>query len=261
VRFLWLAFATLVAALLVVTHGHALEVPKLEGRVNDHAGLLSADARQRLEQKLAAHEKATGQQFALLTLKSLEGDPLEDFTIRTVEAWKLGGAKNDDGLLLLVVKDDRKVRIEVGHGLEGSITDAFSSRVIRQVITPRFKAGDYPGGIEAGLDALTRHETQGAAQGPAEERPRRREGLPIGSLVTVLFFLVPFLIPFWFAGRRSGGFGGRGRRGSGWYGGLGGFGGGFGGGGFGGGGFGGSSGGGFSGGGGSFGGGGASGSW
>ena len=254
-RVVWLAFATLVAALLIVTQSHALEVPKLEGRVNDRAGLLPPDAKARLEQKLEAHEKATGQQFAVLTLKSLEGDPLEDFSIRTVEAWKLGSEKNDEGLLLLVVKDDRKIRIEVGHGLEGSITDALSARLIRQEMAPHFKAGDYAGGIEAGIDRLIRHETPGAPQEIADRPPARHDGPPLGIVLALLLFLSPLLVPILLAGQK-GRFGGRGRRG-GFYGG---FGGGFGGGSFGGG-FGGSSGGGFSGGGGSFGGGGASGSW
>lgn len=249
-----LKLTTLWLALLIVTPAGALEVPKLGGRVNDHAEILPDDAEQRIDRKLESHEKATGQQFAVLTLHSLEGDSLEDFSIRTVEAWKLGSKEKDQGLLLLVVKDDRKVRIEVGHGLEGSITDAFSSRVIRSVLVPAFKTGDYASGVESALDLLIRRETTGASA-PPEEPVRRRQKPAIPSLAVVLLFLVPFLLPFFFASR-----GGFGRRRSGGLGGLGGFGAGSYGGGFsGGGGFG--RGGGFSGGGGSFGGGGASGSW
>src|SRR5262245_11249614 len=96
----------------------ALEPPALVARVNDLAELLPADSERSLEQMLADHERKTGHQFAVLTIPSLEGDPLEDFSIRTVEKWKLGHAKTDDGLLLLVVKNERKVRIEVGYGLE-----------------------------------------------------------------------------------------------------------------------------------------------
>ena len=256
------AFAALVATLLFVTGAHALEVPKLEGRVNDLADVLPDDAERRIGEKLLAHERATGQEFAVLTLKSLEGDALESFSIRVVEAWKLGEKKRDDGLLLLVVKDDRKVRIEVGHGLEGSITDAFSSRVIRNVIVPAFKTGDYPKGIEDGLDALVRHETAGAAPDPLTESPRDTGPGPwraVSSLLMLLLFGMPFLIPFLIAASSSRGSGRR-RGFGGWYGGWGG-GGGFGGGSFGGGGGGFSGGGVFSGGGGSFGGGGASGSW
>jgi uncharacterized protein len=254
VRLVWLALSTVVALLFFVTRAEALAVPKLEGRVNDYADVLSPDAEQRINRTLEAHEKATGQQFAVLTIKSLEGDPLEDFSIRTVEAWKLGREKQDDGLLLLVVKDDRKVRIEVGHGLEGSITDALSSRVIRSVIVPSFKTGDYARGIEGALNVLIRHETGGATE--LAEPPTPRQGSrKVSPLFALLLFVVPFLIPFFILSRMSGGRGRWGRSG-GFYGGYGGWGGG---GGFGGG-FGGSSGG-FSGGGGSFGGGGASGSW
>jgi uncharacterized protein len=258
IRLVWLKLSALLLALFVVTSAGALEVPKLGGRVNDHAGILPDDSEQRIDRKLESHEKATGQEFAVLTLRSLEGDSLEDFSIRTVEAWKLGSKEKDQGLLLLVVKDDRKVRIEVGHGLEGSITDAFSSRVIRSVLVPAFKTGDYASGVESALDLLIRHETNGASV-PAEKPVRRRQKPAIPSLAVVLLFLVPFLLPFFFAAR--GGYGRRRSRGLGhWYGGLGGLGtGSYGGGWSGGGGFG--RGGGFSGGGGSFGGGGASGSW
>jgi uncharacterized protein len=252
----------LAATLLFVSGANALEVPKLEGRVNDLADVLPADAEQRISQKLQAHEQATGQQFAVLTLKSLEGDALESFSIRVVEAWKLGREKQDDGLLLLVVKDDRKVRIEVGHGLEGSITDAFSSRIIRDVIVPAFKTGDYAKGIEDGLNVLVRHETGGTfEEQPRAEPPREGPGpgRAIASLLVLLLLGLPFLIPFLIVMSGSG----HGRRGGfgGWYGGFGGggWGGGFSGGSGSGGGF--SGGGGFGGGGGSFGGGGASGSW
>jgi uncharacterized membrane protein YgcG len=259
VRLILLSLGMTALALFVARPLHALEVPKHTGRENDYADVLPGEAEQRIERKLEAHEKATGQQFAVLTVRSLEGDALEDFSIRTVEAWKLGSKEKDEGLLLLVVKDDRKVRIEVGHGLEGSITDAYSSRVVRSVLVPAFKTGDYVAGIEGALDLLIRHETSGATV-PLEEPTRRRDKPSVPWLFAVLLLLAPFLIPLFFVSRR-GAFGRRGSRfPGGFYGGLGGFGGGsYGGGGFGGGGFG--RGGGFSGGGGSFGGGGASGSW
>src|SRR6185436_3359338 len=107
----------------------------------DIAEMLSPTAEQQLEQKLSAYENNSQHQFALLTIDSLEGDALEDFSIRTVEAWKLGKKGKDDGLLLLVVERDRKLRIEVGYGLEGDITDAVSARVIRNVLGPALRAG------------------------------------------------------------------------------------------------------------------------
>ena len=97
---------------------------------------------------LKAHEKASTQQFAVLTIPSLEGDPIEDFSIRTVEAWKLGTKAEDNGLLLLVAKEDRKMRIEVGYGLEGEVTDLLSSRIINDVMKPAFRQGDFGGGFD-----------------------------------------------------------------------------------------------------------------
>jgi uncharacterized protein len=255
---LWLALATFVAMLFFVAPVLALEPPKLIGRVNDYADILSETDEARIGRMLESHEKATGQQFAVLTIPSLEGDSPERFSIETVEAWKLGRAKEDDGLLLLVVRDDHKVRIEVGRGLEGSITDAVSSRIIRGILVPAFKRDDYPGGIQRALGALTALETKGVANIPEEPPPERQQDHRLPAPIAMLVLLAMLFVPFWIArrgGRGPGGFGG------GWYGGYGGFGGG----GFSGGGggwSGGSSGGGgFSGGGGSFGGGGASGSW
>ena len=121
---------------------HALDVPALTGRVVDRADVLPPDAEQRITALLEAHERGSGQQFAVLTVPSLEDDPIEDFSIRVVEAWKLGKKGKDDGLLLLVVPKDRKVRVEVGYGLEGDVTDAVSARVIREVIQPAFRRND-----------------------------------------------------------------------------------------------------------------------
>jgi len=164
----------------------ALEPPRLEGRVMDLASLLDAGSVSRVEAGLKAYEDETGHQFAVLIIPSLEGDPLEDFSIRVVEAWKLGSEKADNGLLLLVSTGDRKMRIEVGHGLEGVIPDVLAARVIREVITPAFKAKAFARGIEDALGLLMqagRGEVVGAsaeAVRPAagESRcGRRRTGL------------------------------------------------------------------------------------
>lgn len=236
----------------------ALEVPKLSARVNDYADVLPADAERRIESELASYEAKTGHQFAVLTIDTLAGDPLDDFSIRVVDQWKLGKAKKDDGLLLLVVKNDRKARIEVGYGLEGDIPDAIASRVVRDVLVPAFKRGDYPRGIEQSLAVLMKRAgggDTGAPPGtglPQQPPPSVFALFVFGMLVIVVLSAV--------FGRRRG-FVSRGPRGWGGYG-AGGVLGGMAGGGFGrGGGFGGGGGGGFSGGGGGFGGGGASGSW
>jgi len=251
-----LAFGLAFAVLLVVGPAFALAVPSIDGRVNDHAGLLPPERAQHLDQRLGEYEKKTGHQFVLLTVESLEGDALEDFSLRTVEQWKVGRKKVDDGLLLLIVKKERKVRIEVGYGLEGSITDATSSRVIRRIVAPAFRSNDYAGGIEQAFTALMDADQTPAGERTGAARPGVRSSS--GPLKLLLFLLLPFGL-LWLlrrGGGSGGGMGGGGWRSGGYYGG------GFGGGGFGGGGFGGGSGGGgFSGGGGGFGGGGASGSW
>jgi uncharacterized protein len=257
-RPLWLVAWLSFALLLVVPMASALEVPALKARVNDYAGILSEPERERIEQSLAAHEQKTGQQFALLTVDTLDGEPIEAFSIRTVEKWKLGKKGKDDGLLLLIAVRDRKMRIEVGYGLEGDITDAVSARVIRETLAPAFREQDYASGIERALDRLMR--TAGGDPGAEPAAAPRRGGRPPRLNLGFLFFLIVVPLLLFFINR---GGGGRRRRDIFW----GGLGGGFIGGGFGGsrGGFGGSRGGGFgggfSGGGGGFGGGGASGSW
>jgi uncharacterized protein len=240
---------TLLVALLSVGRARAVDVPPLEGRVNDRAGLLPAEIKGELERKLAAYEAKTGHQVAVLTIPTLGGDPVEDFSMRVVEAWKLGRAQHDDGVLILVVPQDRKMRIEVGYGLEGVLPDAAAGRITREVMAPRFKQGDYAGGIVAAVDAVL-----GATGGEVTAAPRPKSPVSkVGGVLRTLGGLVVFglffgLILVMSIVNRLGG-----RRGGGVYFGGGGFGGGNGGG------FG--DGGGFSGGGGGFGGGGASGDW
>jgi uncharacterized protein len=142
-------------------HAQGLQtVPKLTTRVTDLTGTLSVTDKATLESKLQAFELRKGSQVAVLIVATTSPEAIEQYSIRVVEAWKLGraavqGKKVDDGVLLLVAKDDRKVRIEVGYGLEGSITDALAKRIISEQIGPRFRAGDFGGGINAGVDKLT----------------------------------------------------------------------------------------------------------
>jgi uncharacterized protein len=252
------ALAAFCVALLLAPGARALEVPELTGRVVDRADVLSPEAEARIGNLLEGYEKQTGQQFAVLTVPSLDGDAIEDFSIRVVDKWKLGKKGKDDGLLLLVVPKDKRVRIEVGRGLEGDVTDVASSRIIRNVIGPAFRSGDYAGGIERALNSLMRAASGKAPEGTeADQEPAPGANAPRGSAwwILILLLFAPVLLPLVFAlRRRNGGIGGgRGMfMGGGWGGG------GWGGGGFGGGGFGG---GGFGGGGGGFGGGGSSGSW
>lgn len=144
----------LLLLLALAAPASALEVPYLSGRVNDHAGLLSPSASARIEDTLRAWEKKTGHQAAVLILPSLEGEALEDFSIKVARTWALGRKGADDGVLLLVAKNDRKLRIEVGRGLEGDLPDALAGRIIQDEIVPRFRSGDFEGGVSAGVDAM-----------------------------------------------------------------------------------------------------------
>lgn len=142
------------ALALLAPSASALEVPFLSGRVNDDARLLDPGAAARLEQTLKAHEAKTGQQVVVLTIPSLEGEVLEDFSLKVSRTWKLGRTGKNDGILLLISKNDRKMRIETGYGLEGALPDALCGRIIRDEIVPRFRENDFSGGISAGVDAI-----------------------------------------------------------------------------------------------------------
>ncbi|HSL82938.1 MAG TPA: TPM domain-containing protein [Thermoanaerobaculia bacterium] len=212
---------TLAALLLSGAAAAAKEVPYLSGRVVDEAGIVPPDAASRIEGKLRAFEEETGAQVAVLTVPSLEGEVLENYSLKVAETWGLGRKSRDDGVLLLVARDDRQLRIEVGYGLEGALTDAEAGRIVRNVIVPRFKAGDYGGGIEAGVDAVvgTIRGEEGLIPedtGPIEGAPPDLAGRLMMALVffpvvgvfsaIALFgkgcqswFLYVFLIPFWTA--------------------------------------------------------------
>jgi uncharacterized protein len=165
----------------------ALEVPALQGYVNDYAGLISPEAKAKLANDLRAFEQSDSTQVVILTIPSLEGEDLEGFSIRVATTWKIGRKTRDNGVLLLVAKQERKIRIEVGKGLEGVLTDLLSGRIIDLVIKPNFKRGDYSGGLVAGVAAIidaTRGEFKGDAHGPAAQH---KKGAP--SFFTLLIFL------------------------------------------------------------------------
>ncbi|MET3889903.1 uncharacterized protein ABIE41_000979 [Bosea sp. OAE506] len=238
--------------------------PTLSGRIVDGANLIAPDARQRIEAKLKAHEDKTSDQLVVATVPSLQDVTIEDFANGLFRFWKLGQAKTNNGVLLLVAPKERKVRIEVGYGLEGALTDALSKVIITTAVAPKFKTGDFAGGIEAGVDAILT-----ILAGDAEEWQRRAsvrsdETSAVDVIAIVFVMLLLFILVAAFlreAGGKSGarrhrmrdgrwvtlppsssGSGGSGWGGGGWSSGSG-------------------SGGGFSGGGGSSGGGGASGDW
>ena len=245
---LWALFAALPAAAEPT-------FPKLTGRVTDAAGVLPADTVTALEAKLKALEDSTGTQLVVATVPDLQGYEIDEYGYQLGRAWGIGQKGTNNGAILLIAPAQRKLRIEVGYGLEGVLTDAVSSRIIRQAIVPRFKAGDIAGGVAAGADQLIAllqlpPEEQAAFAAQAKAASADQGDSPgWGALVWLIIIIVWIII----ASRR----GSRGRRsgpvilwgpgiGGNWSGGGGGGGGGFGG---------------FSGGGGSFGGGGASGDW
>jgi uncharacterized protein len=244
----------LLAALLAL--GAAGDVPALTGPVVDQAGLLSPTERQRLEELCRAANQGRGGetvQLQYLVVSSLAGEPIETYSMRVAERWQLGTKAKDNGVLVVVARQDRKVRIEVGGGLEGQLTDIQSARIIRNVIAPAFQSGRYGAGLyDAGVQILaaTGALPQDTAPRPAASEDQGIQISPLLIIAIIVGFLVLRGLLFGFSSRRRGGFWGGGGPFIG--------GGGFGGGGFGGGG---SSGGSGGGGGGGFSGGGASGSW
>jgi uncharacterized protein len=145
---------TCILSLALTTLSFALDVPPLTGRVVDLAHVLPPNTIESLTARLKAHEETTSNQVTVLVLPSLEEEPLESFSHRVATTWKLGQKGTDNGVLLLVAMKERKIRIEVGYGLEGALTDARSAQIIRSEIVPRFRAGDAPGGVAAGVDAI-----------------------------------------------------------------------------------------------------------
>lgn len=256
--------ALLAGLMMGAVPASAQEFPKLTGRVVDQAGLLSPEQEAALTQKLEALETASTRQLVVATVPDLQGYPIEDYGYRLGRAWAIGQKDADNGAILLVAPNERKVRVEVGYGLEPILTDALSSVIIQNQILPRFRENDYPGGINAGTDAIIAQlqappelAEQRAMEAAAAQQEESDGG---GSIMPLIFWgmvLVFVILPMLRGGRRGRryrkgggpiviwgpGMGGGGSGGSSWGGG-------------GGGGFGG-----FGGGGGSFGGGGASGGW
>lgn len=190
-RLRFLAALACVAGLLAGAPAPAqslVEVPPLTSPVTDLTGTLTPDQVAALDAKLRAFEKAKGSQVAVLVVPTTAPEAIEQFAIRVTDAWKLGRAGVDDGAVLVVARDDRKLRIEVGYGLEGVLPDAIANRIIDEDIVPQFKRGDYYGGIETGVDRMLR-----VIEGEPLPEPELRspsQGVP------GLFQLLPFLFVF-----------------------------------------------------------------
>ena len=225
--------------------------PELTGRVVDNADMIDAADEQKLTDMLAAHEQASGEQLVVVTLPDLAGETIDDYGYQLGRHWGIGQAGEDNGALLTIAQAERKIRIDAGYGLEGRLTDAQSSVIINNIITPAFRQGNFSQGIVAGTEAIIR-VLGGDPFAEPEQRSRGETGRP-SLLRSIGFFVLLVVIIALFGSGGGGGRGGKRRRGMGVPILMGG--------GFGGGSSGGFGGGGFSGGGGSFGGGGASGGW
>jgi len=171
--------------------GKEVGVPALTGRVNDYAAMISPQARAAIEGKLKALEDAESTQVVILTVPSLEGEPIENFSVKVAEAWKIGQKGKDNGILLIVSKNDRKIRIEVGFGLEGRLTDLQSGRIIDEVIKPAFKSGNIDAGFTAGVDAIAA-SVKGEYKAPAA-RKGERKGPSLPLVLIILFVLFIYL--------------------------------------------------------------------
>ena len=204
-----------------------VDIPYLTGRVTDNAQIFSPETRRSLTESLKEHENRTSNQIAVLTIPTLNGESIEEYAVEVFEEWKLGQKDKDNGILIVIVPNDRRMRIEVGYGLEGTLNDGMAGQIIRSVMTPKFKSGDYDGGITDGvraiMDVLEGGElpyTAGDA-GPAKKSSALnfegpdlgiRERILIGAFIfgiiglfTMVGILTPgigwflyfFLIPFW----------------------------------------------------------------
>lgn len=188
---LWLCFATSVLA-------NQLDL-KLTGRVVDSAQMLSASTESRLVAQLEAHEAATSNQIVVVTLDNLQGDSIESFGYQLGRKWGIGQKDKNNGALLIIAKSERMIRIEVGYGLEGELTDAISANIIHTVIRPRFRTGDFDGGVEAGVSAMIQAL---GGQYKMQEVRQSEESRPVSFWV--VFFMIILMMVLSHFGRRSG---------------------------------------------------------
>jgi uncharacterized protein len=177
-------------ALLLPLYVLSADIPPLKARVTDLTGTLNAQQREALEQTLAEFEKRKGAQIAVLMVPTTQPETIEEYAVRVEEAWKLGRKGVDDSALLVIAKNDRRLRIEVGYGLEGALPDAIAKRIIDNDITPRFKQGDFYGGIRAGVDRVMRVVEGEKLPPPAAHGPDSSQGFDPGMLVFLFFFVV-----------------------------------------------------------------------
>jgi len=164
---------------------YALDVPQLKGYVNDYANMISPQAKSQIEAELKAFEQSDSTQIVILTVPSLEGEVIEEYGIKVAEAWKVGWKGKDNGVIFLVAKQDRKMRIEVGRGLEGKLTDLTAGRIVDLVVKPRFKRGDFDGGVVSGIHAVI-DATRGEFKADEQRHVQKRDSF--SSFLSLLIF-------------------------------------------------------------------------
>ncbi|MDB5970335.1 MAG: hypothetical protein JWQ90_2785 [Hydrocarboniphaga sp.] len=192
----WLMLAALLAAMSAAAQ---IAVPALKAHVTDTTGTLTSSEEQALDSKLAAFEQRKGSQIAVLIVPTTGDETIEQYGIRVAEAWKLGRKSVDDGVILLVAKDDRALRIEVGYGLEGAVPDVIAKRIISETITPYFRNGDFYTGISAGVDAMIKVVDGEPLPEPSRERShgaRQLQISPLGVLAVIIGVIVGFVVRF-----------------------------------------------------------------
>jgi uncharacterized protein len=185
----------LAAAALAATPTEPIPVPKLTARVIDQTGSLTAAERDALEAKLRAFEAARGSQIAVLMVPSIGPEVIEDFATRVTDEWKLGRAGVDDGVLFVIAKQERKMRIQTGRGVQGTLTDALSRRIVADLVAPRFRTGDFSGGVDAGVDAIVKAiEGEQLPLPEVKSSARKVDTLSsYGNLLILALFLVPIV--------------------------------------------------------------------
>ncbi len=218
----------MLAAVALAAAAASAAVPPAPTRwVEDHAGLLSPAARDALDGKLEAYGHATGHQVVVWIGRTLDGAPLADWAVRTFAAWKIGRKGSDDGIAIFILADDRAIDIEVGYGLEDKVPDAIASRIIREVMAPRLRAGDRDGAVAAGVDAVLAaiegHPWTAGASSASETRRWEGLGFAVLAVIVLIVFLVNPRLALWLiamtigrggigGGGGGGGFGGGGGR-------------------------------------------------
>jgi len=197
--------ALAVAVCVLATFAFALDFPPLTGRVVDQAGVMTAESRSDIEAKLKDIEDKSGIQLVVATVKSLQGGDIETYANELFRSWKLGQAQKNNGVLLLVAPAEHKVRIEVGYGLEGTLTDALSSVIISSAIIPRFKSGDFSGGIERGVDGIISVLSGDTADWQPKVNVRQDDGSSdFDKLFPILFFVAAILLVRFLMGTAGG---------------------------------------------------------